>query len=92
MIFNSATKLILDEEIQAVLTYRLQRQKQKENAIEDIYDGTLYKKLLKRGGFLHNNQNITLGGNIDGVSPGRWSKNTLWPVYFNINELPPNIR
>lgn len=63
------------------------RVKKNESAIEDIYDGRIYKDLINRG-ILLNEFDITLTLNTDGANPFRSSKTSLWPVYLMINELP----
>jgi len=42
------------------LHYRFNRQKHSETAIEDVYDGRLYKKLSVNNGFLSSPDNISL--------------------------------
>ncbi|XP_060589045.1 uncharacterized protein LOC132744372 isoform X2 [Ruditapes philippinarum] len=62
------------------------------NCITDVYDGELYKKHMKDGGFLQDNNNISLLGNTDGVAVFKSSSFSVWPVYVVVNELPPKIR
>ena len=42
------------------LDYRFNRRKHSETAIEDVYDGRLYKKLAANNGFLSSPDNISL--------------------------------
>ncbi|XP_035663834.1 uncharacterized protein LOC118407465 [Branchiostoma floridae] len=68
-------------------------QHREAHVIKDIYDGQEYRKLTRRGGFLHKSGNITFCLNTDGVSIyGCSSKGSLWPVYLAVNELPPHLR
>lgn len=60
--------------------------------IRDIVDGTEYKKYKQSGGFLTNEDNLTLLFNTDGISLYKSSKVNIWPVFLAINELPPNER
>lgn len=50
------------------LQYRFSRTKIDPGAIEDVYDGELYKKHFCPGGFLSNQHNISFLGNTDGVA------------------------
>ena len=69
------------------LQYRFDRKKKSETAIEDIYDGRTYKRLLDKG--LRDKHNISLMLNTDGVPVFKSSKFSLWLPYFAINELSP---
>ncbi|KAL5011498.1 hypothetical protein ScPMuIL_004363 [Solemya velum] len=62
------------------------------NTIADITNGESYKKLLEPGGFLDGTSNITLSMFIDGIPLYSSSSVSLWPVYFLINEIPPQKR
>ena len=74
------------------IKHRFMRKKQKQNAIEDIYDGSLYKEHMKNGGVLANPVNISLLWNTDGVPVFKSSNFSIWPLYFVINELPYRLR
>jgi hypothetical protein len=71
------------------LQYRFKRKKACGDAIEDVYDGRLYKELSGPGGFLSHPHNISFLGNTDGVALIRSTGCGVWPVYLVINELPP---
>ena len=78
-----------------MLQYRFSRQKKNPNNIEDIFDGSLYRQLSREDGPLNTcrSENISLMINTDGVEGIYQStKFTLWPVYLQINELPPSQR
>ena len=60
--------------------------------VRDIVDGTEYKKYKQNGGFLTNEDNLTLLFNTDGVPLYKSSKVNIWPVFLAINELPPEER
>ncbi|CAB4028732.1 Hypothetical predicted protein [Paramuricea clavata] len=71
------------------LQHRFSRKKVCNDAIEDVYDGKLYKEFFRPGAFLSHPHNISFLGNTDGVAL-IWSTNCgVWPVYLVINELPP---
>ena len=61
--------------------------------IHDIYDGCEYRKYVQSG-FLStcNKANVSLTLNTDGINIYRSSKCSLWPVWLQINELPPTQR
>ena len=58
------------------------------NSNEDIYDGTIYQKLITNG-LLSNPNNISFTWNTDGVLTFKSSQYALWPLYFIINEFNP---
>ncbi|XP_067019318.1 uncharacterized protein [Acropora muricata] len=74
------------------LQYRFSRTKIDPGAIEDVYDGELYKKHSCPGGFLSNQHNISFLGNTDGVALIRSNGYGVWPVYLVVNEIPPSER
>ena len=47
---------------------------------------------MQPGGFLSEQSNISLTWNTDGVPVFKSSKYNIWPLYFAINELPPQKR
>ncbi|XP_070201071.1 uncharacterized protein [Littorina saxatilis] len=67
---------------------RFVRCKESESAIEDIYDGEVYRRLSGEGQILSSPHNLSLMWNTDGVQCFRSSNMTLWPLFFQINELP----
>ena len=74
------------------LQYRFRRTKKGLDAIEDVYDGELYRKHSCPGGFLSEPHNISFLGNTDGVALIRSNGYGVWPVYLVINEIPPHQR
>ena len=72
--------------------YRFKRRKKHPDSIEDIYDGEVYKALSQSGGFLENARNLSLLWNTDGIPCFKSSNMSLWPLFFQINELPFNKR
>lgn len=74
------------------LQYRFRRSKIDADAIEDVYDGELYKQHSCPGGFLSDPHNISFLGNTDGVALIRSNGYGVWPVYLVINEIPPAQR
>jgi hypothetical protein len=69
------------------LQHRFKRKKTNFDAIEDIYDGNIYKALFTRDK-LGNPNNISFTWNTDGIPVFKSSKMSLWPVFLMINELP----
>ena len=63
--------------------------RRKHAEIEDIYDGTEYKRHIS---FLSNPANISFVLNTDGVAIYTSSKISVWPVWLVINELPRSMR
>ena len=74
------------------LQYRSRRVKVDPEAIEDVYDGQLYKEHSSPGGFLSDPNNISFLGNTDGVALIKSTSYGVWPVYLIINEIPPAER
>lgn len=74
------------------LQYRFRRNKIDPDAIEDVYDGELYKEHACPGGFLSHPYNISFLGNTDGVALIRSNGYGVWPVYLTVNEIPPSER
>jgi hypothetical protein len=66
------------------LKERFKRKKKNETGIEDIYDGTVYKKLSLSGGPLSedNPYNVSLKWNTDGIPVFKNSK------VFTLDFLP----
>ncbi len=60
--------------------------------LTDIHDGSVYLQHMHSDGFLRNPNNISLTMNTDGVQVFKSSGASLWPVYFLVNELPPQLR
>ncbi|XP_053387539.1 uncharacterized protein LOC128551126 [Mercenaria mercenaria] len=78
------------EDFKTGLDYRLQRNKQSSENIEDVYDGLSYKKLMLD--FDQSATNLTFTFNTDGVPIFKSSKTSIWPVFLMINELPFKMR
>ena len=68
------------------IKHRFQRRKQHGSHYEDIYDGSIYKKLMTPGSILSNSNNLSLTWNIDGVPLFKSSKYSLWPMYLIVND------
>lgn len=90
----------MEDAVDEMLNYRIYRKKKCEQNVEDIFDGELYNKHFDCKGFFHGTSttarekeiHLSLMMNADGVSIFRSSNSGLWPVYFVINELPPEKR
>ena len=74
------------------IRHRFSRGKKSQNSIEDIYDGYIYQNLSKTGGILENENNLSLVWNTDGIPCFKSSNLSLWPLFFQINELQYNKR
>jgi len=78
--------------VDSLLTYRFNRSKINDTALEDIYDGAEYKKYFDNGNILSHMYNFSYSFNTDGVPMGKSCGKTIWPIYITINELPPKER
>lgn len=85
-LFNNTT--IVD----SLLTYRFNRSKINDTALEDIYDGAEYRKFFDNGNVLSHMFNFSYSFNTDGIPMGKSCGKTIWPIYITLNELPPNER
>lgn len=85
-------QLFENPEDQQHLDYRTKRMKINEDAIEDIFDGLLYKSLSKPGQILHSKWNFSYTFNTDGTELTVFDNTAGWPVYIVLNELPPALR
>ena len=84
---------ILVSEFCDSLNHRFQRVKADPSGIEDVYDGSLYRKHFVPGGFLAEPLNVSFCFlNTDGVAIFRSSNFGVWPLFFLVNELPPALR
>lgn len=77
----------MDKDFHSLLLGRF-KQNTSSECLTDIYDGEAYKKKE----FLKNPLNFSLTMNTDGAPVFKSTGIKLWPVYFIINELPPNLR
>ena len=85
-------KLLSDQKIaEMIMNYRFTRTKENEDNLEDIYDGSEYKKHSASGKILSYPENFSYSFFTDGVPLGK-TKKSLWPIYVSLNELSPNER
>lgn len=77
-------------EILELILYRWNRDKD-DSVISDIFDRLMYKELIDNG-TLSSRFSLSLSFSTDGAVIFSGSKNTLWPIHFRINELPPSCR
>lgn len=64
-----------------------------QDSIEDVYDGTEYRRHSREGGFLHHtNNNYSFVIWTDGIEAADSSRATVWPVFMQILELSPRAR
>lgn len=85
---NQLAKLCAREGFYDKLQFRFNRRKINNDNLEDIYDGGLYQEHFLEGGFLSSPDNISFLGYTDGVRVFSTSSTELWPICFQINELP----
>jgi len=78
--------------VDSLLTYRFNRLKINDAALEDIYAGAEYKKHFDNGNILSHLYNFSYSFNTDGIPMGKSCGKTIWPIYITINELPPKER
>lgn len=60
--------------------------------LSDIYDGKMYRKLIKSLSEEHKNCYVTASFNTDGAPKFKSSKCSIWPLYLQINEIPAQDR
>lgn len=82
--------LTLPSIIQA-LKYRFQKQKRDSESLEDIYDGSEYKK-LSLSGILKDWSNLSLTLNTDVCQVANSSNTSAGLIFVQINELTPHLR
>lgn len=78
--------------IDSLLTYRFNRSKINDTALEDIYDGAEYRKHFDNGKILSHLYNFKYSFSTDGIPMGKSCDKTIWSIYVTINELPPKER
>ena len=77
------------------LNYRFSHDYLSDRSIKDVFSGSVYKSMLHPNGFLgkQNSHNLSFSFYTDGVNPFKSSKKqTMWPIFLMINELPPQLR
>lgn len=63
-----------------------------DDSIQDVWDGSVLKKLRAPNRFFSNQQNLALSLFTDGVPLYKSSKLSMWPVFLVILNLPASIR
>lgn len=86
------TLMAKPEVAEEIMTHRFQRQKLKEENLEDIYDGEGYKKFCGENGLLSDSRNFSVTINTDGMDLGTSASRSAWPIFMYINELSPKNR
>ena len=84
--------LFSNENVVKNIFYRFDREKQNEDALEDVYDGRIYKSYAEKYDLLGNKFNFSYIINTDGCQASDSSKISIWPIYIMLNELPPELR
>lgn len=75
------------------LEYPWTREKRDPDAMEDVYDGSVYQHLSANGEFLsQGNHNYSLAIWADGIDPVPSNPVTVWPVFAQVLELSPRAR
>lgn len=87
-ILSQLSAMFLRSGFYNLLNHRFSRTKLNNENKEDIYDGNIYKSLMKKNKLLSFCSNISFTWNTDGVSPFKSSKFNIWPFFLRINELP----
>lgn len=77
----------------AAVQYPWTREKRNPDAMEDVYDASVYKQLSANGGFLaQGSNNYSLAMWTDGVDAVESNQVEVWPVFAQILELSPRAR
>lgn len=84
-------RLLQDHNLGQHIDYRFKREEYDGNNISDIYDGRLYRE-FDGGRLMKDPHALSLLMNTDGAPVFNSSKTSIWPVYYVINELPPDLR
>ncbi|KAK3916491.1 28S ribosomal protein S7, mitochondrial [Frankliniella fusca] len=72
------------------LNYKNNRDKRNVDSLQDIFDGSEYKRLISGG--IISEHDFTYIFNTDGVQYLKGAKGSAWPLYIRLNELPPSLR
>lgn len=78
--------------IHEALRYKFNRVKLDPNAMDDIYDGEMYKNLSEPGNFLSDPNNYSFILWTDGLKLTKSSRATTYPIVLQLNELSPHAR
>lgn len=74
-----------------LLKYRFTRETDVD-CVSDVFDGSLYEKLSAEGEILSDARNVSITFNSDGSPVFKHTNNSLWPIQFRVNEMPPDVR
>ena len=74
----------------STIQYKKTRVKKCQDNYEDLYDGEIYKEAEQT--VLANEHNTSCKWYGHGIQLYESSSYSLWPFYYNINELPPDER
>lgn len=75
-----------------LLKYREERKVLQASAIEDIFDGKVYKHLQAQGKATNDSFDFSYIVNTDGCRMRKGAKAQVFPLYLRLNEPPPNLR
>lgn len=70
--------------VNGVMNHRFNRNKLKEDALEDLYDGDECKKHFEKGGVLSSLYNFSYSFFTNDVHTGKSNNKILWPIYLTI--------
>ncbi|KAK3916433.1 Protein TIC 214 [Frankliniella fusca] len=73
-----------------ILNNKNNRDKRNVDSLQDIFDGSEYKRLISGG--IISEHDFTYIFNTDGVQYLKGAKGSAWPLYIRLNELPPSLR
>ena len=65
---------------------------QDKNEFQDIYDGRLYQVFLDRLDSSDRHQYLTVSFNTDGAPLYESFSYSMWPIFFEIHQLPFHVR
>ena len=74
-----------------LVTHRFER-RQDDELLSDIYDGAQYRQHCGENGILSSKFNFSWTIFTDGISTGRSTGKTMWPIYLTLNESPKKVR
>lgn len=84
-------RLLQDHNLGQHIDYRFKRAAYDGKTISDVYDGRLYRE-FDGGRLMKDPHALSLLMNTDGAPVFNSLKTSIWPIYYVINELPPDMR
>ena len=79
----------IGNEIYVALDYRFNRTKESSQAIKDVYDSKIYNNFIASR-ISNDKHTVSFKHNTDGIADVfNSSRKDVWPVFLQINKLPP---